>query len=147
MTRATIITDASFCHRTKAAGWAAWVRIDGRPDPIKKYAEFRQPVESAQEAEMLAAINGLWLAAQHGATVALVQTDCLAVVHMLDGKTKRKDLIHKFNRAVGRAGVAHVQFSGRHVKGHTSTDDARSYVNRWCDNRAKTAMNGQRKSG
>lgn len=140
MSRATIITDASFCPRTKAAGWAAWVRIDGHPEPIKRYAEFRQPVENAQEAEMLAAINGLWLAAQHGVTVALVQTDCLAVVHMLNGQTKNEHLRRAFSGALAKAGVAGIARSGRHVKGHTQTADARSYVNRWCDERAKSAM-------
>ena len=146
MTRATIITDASFCHKTKAAGWAAWIRIDGLPEPIKRYAEFRQPVNSAQEAEMLAAINGLWLAAQHGVTVALVQTDCLAVVHMLNGQTKNSGLRDDFTRAMAKAGVLHVNYSGRHVRGHTQTADARSYVNRWCDAQAKTAMKRQRAS-
>ena len=144
MTRATIITDASFCHRTQAAGWAAWIRIDGVSEPIKRYAEFRQPVRSAQEAEMLAAVNGLWLAAQHGVTMALVQTDCLAVVHMLNGETKNPSIRRDFSAAIAKAGVAHIARSGRHVRGHTQVADARSYVNRWCDSRAKTAMKRQR---
>lgn len=144
MTRATIITDASYCDRTKAAGWAAWIRIDGASDPIKKYAEFKQPVSSSREAEMLAVINGLWLAAQHGVTVALVQTDCMAVVHMLNGETKKKSIRDEYSRARAKAGVCHIKVSGRHVRGHTQVADARSYVNRWCDSRAKTAMKKQR---
>lgn len=144
MSRATVITDASFCHRSKAAGWAAWIRIDGIDDPIKKYAEFKRPVRSAQEAEMLAAINGIWLAKQYGATQVLVQTDCLAVVHMLEGMTKKPHLKDDFTRRAASAGILGMRFSGRHVRGHTDTQDARSYVNRWCDTKAKTAMRRQR---
>ena len=146
MTRATIITDASYCPKTGAAGWAAWVRIDGRADAVKRYAEFKQPVGCSRDAEMLAAVNGLWLAAQHGVTEALLQTDCLAVVHMLNGETKQKRLRNAFTRALAKAGVLQMRVSGRHVRGHTTVADARSYVNRWCDKHAKTAMVRQRAS-
>lgn len=142
--RATVITDASFCHRSKAAGWAAWIRIDGFDGPIKKYAEFKRPVKTAQQAEMLAAINGIWLAKQHGATTVIVQTDCLAVVHMLEGLTKKEHLRDEFTRSAAMAGILGMRFSGRHVKGHTDVADARSYVNRWCDGKAKWAMRSQR---
>jgi len=33
-----------------------------------------------------------------------------------------------------------VRVTTRHVKGHTSNPDARSYVNRWCDREAKKHM-------
>ncbi|QDP54006.1 MAG: putative ribonuclease H [Prokaryotic dsDNA virus sp.] len=142
--RATVITDASFCPRTKAAGWAAWIRIDGMDTPIKKYAEFKTPVRTAMQAEMLAAINGIWLAKQHGATTILLQTDCLAVVHMVEGRTKKQHLKDGFTRAAASAGILGLNYTARHVRGHTDVADARSYVNRWCDGRAKAAMRRQR---
>lgn len=143
--RATVITDASFCPRTKASGWAAWVRIDGMNGPIKKYGEFKSPVRSAQQAELLAAINGIWLAKEHGATAVLLQTDCLAVVHMIEGQTKKQHLKDSFTRAAAAAGVLNLGLSARHVRGHTTIADARSHVNRWCDDKAKRAMKLQRR--
>lgn len=140
MTLATVITDASFCPKTKAAGWAAWVRIDGEAEPVKRYGELKTPVDRAQHAELLAAVNGIWLAMKYGATEVLVQTDCLEVVHLLEGKTRKASLISRFTLALREAGVEHIMRSGRHVKGHTTVEDARSYVNRWCDEKAKSAM-------
>ena len=144
MTRATVITDASFCDKEQIGGWAAWVRIDGRAEPIKKYADFRVPVRNSREAEMFAAVNGIWLAAKYGATEVLVQTDCVAVVDMLNGATQKKSLKRDFAAAMQKAGVAAVKRSAKHVRGHTTVSDARSYVNRWCDKMAKTAMRRQR---
>lgn len=146
MTRATVITDASFCPRSRAAGWAAWIRIDGSSAPIKRYGEFKVPVANPTEAEMLAAVNGLWIAAQHGVTEALVQTDCLTVVHMLTGQTRNRKLKDAFSQALAKAGVLGLSFSGRHVRGHTDKQDARSYVNRWCDEHAKVGMRKQRRA-
>lgn len=142
--KATVITDASFCPRTRAAGWAAWVRVDGRKEPIRRYGAFKQPVASSRDAEMLAAINGVFIATKEGATEVLVQTDCLAVVHMFEGVTVQKSIKNAFVRAKAKAGVQGVRMSARHVKGHTSDAAPRSWVNRWCDEQAGKQMRTQR---
>lgn len=140
MTRATVITDASHCNMIHRAAWAAWVRVDGVPDPIKHAGMFKEPVVKSWEAEMLAAINGLWLAHRAGATDVLVQTDCMSVVDMLNRKTSRSHLKRKFREALKLAGVAHVKRSARHVRGHTTVEDARSHINRWCDEQARELL-------
>lgn len=89
---------------------------------------------------MLAAINGVWLAVQHGATDVLLQTDCMAVVDMFNGTTKKPLLKREFADAMQRAGVNHITRKAKHVRGHTRVADARSYVNRWCDVKAREAM-------
>ena len=142
--RATVITDASFCPKTKAAGWAAWVRVDGISEPIKRYGAFKEPVTSARDAEMLAAINGVFIAAKVGAMQVLVQTDCLAVVHMFEGVTVQQAIKDAFTRAQAKAGILGLKVSAKHVKGHSNDPAPRSWVNRWCDEQAGKEMRAHR---
>jgi len=144
MSFATVITDASFCPKTTAAGWAAWIRIDGTPHPIRRYGAFKEPVKSSRDAEMLAAINGLFIAKSLGVTRALIQTDCLAVVHMFDGTTVNKQIKDTFNRARAKANVLGIRASAKHVRGHSTDTASRSWVNRWCDEMAGREMRIQR---
>ena len=136
---ATVITDASFCHRSKKAGWAAWIRIDGVERPIKRYGSFKMKVKTSTEAEKLAAANGLFIARKMGATGFLLQTDCMAVIHLVTGFTKKQHLNDEWSRIMATCGMLGKPLHAKHVKGHTSTGDARSYVNRWCDEMANKA--------
>ena len=90
MLRATVITDASFCHRYRAAGWAAWVVVsegfDRNKRTEKRYGAFHRKPRNSTEAEKWACFNGLWLAARMGAEYALIQTDCLSVVNTKGGE-------------------------------------------------------------
>lgn len=136
---ATVITDASYCDKTKKAGWAAWIRVDGIAHPIKKYASFKGKIGSSTIAEKKAAINGIWLAKKYGADAVLLQSDCLAVVHVIDKTTKKRNVLDEWNRWMENAGVLDVLVNSSHVKGHSTTQDARSYVNRWCDRHSNKA--------
>lgn len=145
MITATVITDASFCHETRAAGWAAHVRVDTIVNPVKMYAAFKNTPENSAEAELLAAVNGLWMATRRGAGRLLLQTDCISVVTIVNGWSRRGPLRHKFAAACEAAGLDPRVVTARHVKGHSGVMDARSHVNRWCDRHAKAAMRHQRK--
>lgn len=136
---ATVITDASFCDKTKKAGWACWIRIDGIDHPIKRYGSFKEKVRKSTDAEQMAAVNGIFIAMKHGANAFLLQSDCMMVVHLIDGTTKSRDVIDAWNRKIARAGVLGMPIRAKHVRGHTRTRDARSYVNRWCDEKANIA--------
>ena len=136
---ATVITDASYSDRDNNAGWAAWVNIDGLAYPIKKYGSFSSDVNNSTEAEIKAALNGMWIAKKYGADAILLQTDCMAVVHLITGFTKKAKLISEWNCKIEKAGLLGIQIRSRHVKGHTKTKDARSHVNRWCDKHANKA--------
>lgn len=136
--RATVITDASFCPNSKAAGWAAWVTVNppqGQVYRVKRSGNFHRKIRNATEAEKYAAFNGIWLAYQEGCRRILAQTDCLSVVQ--EG---------------WRAGYPYIaethwpdaEIEWRHVKGHTRHEQARYFVNRWCDTEAKAMMNKQR---
>ena len=136
-TRATVIADASWCPKTKAAGWAAWITINHQgqtsPQRVRRSGEFNRAPASSTEAELLALLNGIWLAAVNGATHILAQTDCNGVVHSV-----RKGRPAELN--VIRAQFPNLTIETRHVKGHTSRDEPRYYVNRWCDHNARRVM-------
>ena len=61
---------------------------------------------------MFAAINGVFIATKEGATEVLVQTDCLAVVHLFEGVTVQESIKNAFVRAKAKAVVriAHVVY-------------------------------------
>ena len=145
MISATVITDASFCHETRAAGWAAHVQVDTMSGPVRMSAAFRDTPANSAEAELLAAVNGLWLATQRGAEQFLLQTDCLAVVTIVNGRSRKGLLRFRFAAACEAVGIDPMIVTARHVRGHSGVLDARSHVNRWCDRHAKTAMRHQRK--
>lgn len=138
--RATVIADASFCSTTKAAGWAVWVAYDGGAKE-KRSGVFRDRPPNSGIAELQAALNGIWLAYQHGARDILIQTDCESVVHAIKGANNAYGALWRdardkyFPQAVIRA---------RHVRGHTRVQDSRSWCNRWADAEAKRHMRTQR---
>lgn len=140
---ATSITDASFDHETHAAAWAAWIRVDGLRESIKEHGAFRETPAGVNEAELYAALNGVWLAVNRGfAHAVLVQTDSLAVVQAVN--RKHRLYTDTFYDSLRDAGLHKVTLKARHVKGHTAIGDARSWVNRWCDKHAKQTMRQQR---
>jgi ribonuclease HI len=137
--KATVIADASFCSQSKSGGWACWIAYDGGVKG-KHSGLFRSNPADSSEAELNAVLNGLRLAYQNGARNILVQTDCLAIVHAVNGQ-------NKFAAKYREAKIAHFPLAcirAKHVKGHTRTEDARSWCNRWCDTEAKKHMRRQR---
>lgn len=141
MLGATVISDASFCHKTFAAGWAVWVRVDGVSDPITQSGTFHKRPSTSTEAEMLAALNGIWLASRRGATKILVQSDAQAVVDIIN-----RPRSHYFWLGVQKAIGPNLILRAAHVKGHTLINDSRSFCNR-CDAEARKAMQLQRQNG
>jgi hypothetical protein len=137
MNRATVIADASFCPSTRAAGWATWIThnflLDGAPRTVrvKRFGTFHKSPKNSVEAEVWAAYNGIWLAYNRGAFDILCQTDCMAAIQRDHTTVRTKHWPE-----------ARVEF--RHVKGHTAGEDARSWVNNWCDTHARKIMRQQR---
>jgi ribonuclease HI len=137
MLKATVISDASFCAQTKAAGRAFWITIDGG-ERIKKSGKFKTTPKNPSQAELWAALNGLAIALSRNCEFVLLQTDCLQVVKLLKDKNSKylKEIV---------TNISHdFQIATKHVKGHSVVQDKRSYVNRWCDKQAKIHMMEQR---
>lgn len=137
--RATVITDASFCPILKVGGWAAWIKGDGGIS-IKDGGILPAPDLDSTVAEMMAAGNGIWLAAKAGATRILIQSDCQAVIHLVEGRTRSPKLLGHWEAFTALPIMAVVQLEARHVKGHGPIHNARTWVNGWCDKTAGQYM-------
>ena len=144
--RATLITDASFDHRFKVGGWAAWIRADGDGGrPFCRSGPLKGPIPSSTIAEVRAALNGVWLArTQFGATHVLLQSDCSAVIDLVEGRVKAQQLLDLWRDAFTRPDMQGVLLSARHVKGHGEIKDRRTYVNDGCDRYARQHMEKER---
>lgn len=145
ITFCTVITDASHCPATNAGGWACWITASqrqgkhtyGEPVRFKRYGAFKDLVESAHEAEIKAILNGCTLAVNNFAPECIhVVSDCISAMDYLQKKPQWKA---KLAAIVGPA-----QVTFKHVKAHTKVQDPRSFVNRWCDEKAKEAMKERR---
>lgn len=140
--KATVITDASYCQDSLAGGWAAWVKLDGGGS-VKRGGILPQPASST-EAEVMAAANGCYLAAREGATHILLQSDCMAVIHLVHGQTRSESLLRIWRSFLAYEAMQGVQITARHVKGHGRIHDARTWVNDWCDRHAYQYMDQAR---
>ena len=89
-------------------------------------------------------MNGIFIAYEAGARRILVQTDLLILVHT-NGATKNEALSRNFREGRKRY-FKDAIIEWRHVKGHnlSKVNDRRTYVNDWCDKRAKIQMRKQR---
>jgi ribonuclease HI len=149
----TINTDASFNRHLKVGGFAFWaVSNDFR---IKKSGKFKTNCLNPHDAEARCIINSLKivLAKHSGITKIIVNTDSLNSIALLTN-----DLVHvKKYMGKNMAMWNHIRLAYkkvmskyknsiiiefRHVKAHTGVNDARSYVNEWCDKEAKKQVWG-----
>ena len=144
--RSTVITDASHCPKTGAAGFGAYIRIDGHPAPFQYSGPLKPPTHSSTFAEVRAALIGIWYAAKLGATDVLIQSDCMTIIHLANGRCKSAGLVALWREAMLRPDMQ-VRLEARHVKGHIAIKDARSWVNDWCDKQAKKHMYNERRLG
>lgn len=131
--KATVITDASFCPDTKAAGWAVWIAYDG--GKIKKYGRFKRDPAHSGQAELWALLNGIAIATRAGAKLILAQSDCQSALDLV------KENPDKVWQALGLVGLKdRPKINTKHVEGHTKHAGARYWVNRWCDTGAGSIM-------
>lgn len=166
--RATVISDASLCQETGAAGWAAWMIADGMPSTTRG-APIDIRCANSTEAELFAIAEAMRAAihdgyAPDGAEV-LIQSDstgALALVrkavpdaidrrHATHGaavvvthKAPHSAIVERTSNAIGRLVRRHrLTIHVRHVPGHTA-GDGRQWVNRQCDAEAKRHMRAAR---
>lgn len=150
----TLMTDASFCHDTRAGGYGFWAISEraklGGGGPLKNR------VSGACAAEMMAVVNGLDAARKQGVAETgdhfLVQVDSMDAIARFNGRVQpnhsdEKDALIALNAFTREHGVT---VSFRHVKAHSGKKDQRSRANQHCDRRAKegmrTARQGYRQS-
>ena len=88
---------------------------------------------------------GMWYAYHAGVRIMLIQTDCLAVVEVVNKSTTPGQAgMRKILQDAIAAHMPGIEIRAKHVKGHTTNEDARSWVNRWCDYHAGIHMRRER---
>lgn len=159
-----IFADASYCASTRAAGWGAWIKADGKPS-ITVGGAIQAAATSAADAEAYALANAVTAAKVAGyigaGAAVMLQTDCLVVLMGV-----RRAIPTAFDspaaggsatgrrRAAGTDGfqkamaVLAKDLRGavvitRHVKGHQA-GGGRNWVNRTCDEIARKGMERRR---
>jgi len=143
----TINTDASFHTRLKIGGYAFWaVSNDFK---ITKSGVFRKKCQTSDDAESKCIINALTviLKAHNSITKIIINTDSLNSIAYLTRDIKhiqRYRLSHskmrQFKQCLTMLPIGKIKIEYRHVKAHSGVDDARSFVNEWCDTEAKKMM-------
>lgn len=132
----TINTDASYCHKRKAAGYAFW--ITSKEGRVKRAGKLRK-AETSFEAEAMAIANALhvFITLKLDCTYLIINTDCANVITAVKHRSPA-DVIKKISKLIDQTGIK--KYELRHVKAHSGKKDARSFVNEWCDKMAKYHM-------
>lgn len=144
----TIITDASHCNDTGAAGYGYWVVCDRGRESGGGVITAR--VADSTQAEMMAVCNGLWIGLNCGMVrpgdSVLLQTDCLSAVQIFQGQGKTpKDALLRIKQYILDLACKHdLRLRFRWVPGHTRGETSRTHVNNICDEYAKKYMRRQR---
>lgn len=142
----TINTDASYHSGFHIGAFAFWiVSNQGR---VLHAGVLKGKINGATEAETKCIINALYTLKKQkwqGITKIIVNTDSTNSIAILKNSRKEINLYHlkygdplrlKFNKI--KKGLPIIEF--RHVKAHTTTETARSFVNDWCDKAAKEML-------
>lgn len=166
----TVFADAAFKHQDGIGGWGCWMICNG---PGQFHSGELRDCPTSTEAELRALANGLHIAIAKGvakprATVML-QSDCTPALSIIlgrvpgashsrgasgdnveivgsrnAGKSVRSSKALQHIRAlVETHGLSIIV---RHVRGHQTTDDGRSAINREVDRLAKRAATAYRNS-
>lgn len=146
----TLMTDASLCHKTGAAGFGYWCASDRGKRAGGNI--IKGVVKDSYEAEFKGVANSLQASINAGLIAegdrVLVQLDNLGVVNCINDKNNkpRHDLVEVMRFITNTAKKHRLKIVCRHVKGHTNLTDNRYLANDHCDVRAKKAMREARKA-
>ena len=164
----TIFADASFCPKTKAAGWGAWAKANGWTQGRIFGAPFTTTPPHNNAAEVAALVNAVYSVRNSGSLTGMramyLQTDSFRALqlmrhyglistilqpppHVGAGKIKSEN-IHAYEDRAIQLMVAIVEqtdirVAGKYVPGHKK-GDGRFWVNRQCDREARKHMAAMR---
>jgi len=145
----TINTDASFHPQLKYGAYAFWAICNDFK--ITKSDSFKTKCINPHDAEARCIINALKvvMSTQKHFTRIIINTDSLNAIAILtndnthirryipDHMKHWKYLRNTYHLTVRNKNI-NIQF--KHVKAHSGVNDARSFVNEWCDTEAKRNM-------
>ena len=139
----TIITDASFCPNTKAAGYGVWIASQhGR----KAFKGMLEKATDNNVAEAMAIGNALWHGCQSGlikrGSNILIQSDSETAIRVAKGEYagKNPQLIKVMRYVLGVQERFGLVLRYKHVPGHTKGEDSRTRSQIQCDRDAGEQM-------
>lgn len=148
----TINTDASVI-KEEYGGYAFWIVCN--EGKLQKAGYIKQKTRTSNEAEIFCLANALYSLLKSkftGISKVIINTDSKYCIDMLTGGGRVPNNNFLFRKGWDECIVLMYEillkngrslrdknkfFEFRHVKAHTGTKDARSHVNRWCDEQAK----------
>lgn len=165
----TLFVDASFCPKTKAAGWAAWAKSDlyDRGYYFGDLVTIGEPQTSSQ-AELMGIAHACRVLADHNEFEKLdsvvLQCDSLDALQVIWKNVPSANVARKkdsgrdikwlhYLKIAPNVATSVLLIQGvfktipvwlRHVKGHEKGVTGRSHVNETCDKIAKRHMNEER---
>lgn len=144
----TIMTDASHCTQTKAAGFGFW--IASNRGKLSGGKPMTTHCIGSHDSEFKAVANTLHIAIKSGLVCTgdrvIIQLDNVAVVNSINtGKTKVKNSQAALKFILDSAKDYCLELKSRHVKGHTNLTESRYAANNHCDRIAKQQMRMARK--
>jgi hypothetical protein len=144
----TINTDASFSKFHKRGSFAFWIVCNDFK--IIKSGILRKKVSTPSVAEFKCIINAFHILYNENlknVSKIIVNTDCLNVIHIINNDkfyisryrlSYLLELIKPYKNLISKYPEIKIEF--RHVKAHTGVNNARSWVNEWCDTHAKLQL-------
>lgn len=148
----TINTDASFSYNHNKASFAFWIVSDyGK---LCKYGVLKGHTKTPTHGEFKCIVNALhclFVYLKWPITKIIINTDSMNSIHLLKndkvalrkyhiGKNQFKDELCAWHSINGRYISKKIKIEFRHVKAHTDSTSARSWVNQWCDTNAKEVL-------
>lgn len=151
----TINTDASYCAKTEAGGYAFWIVCDlGRI----KHSGMLKSTKQSEDAELKCLANAVVMLTNSSFNngnieYVYINSDCKSGMNKVGLKSENvigehiaKSLKRLFKNNPLARHTGKKRYQLRHVKAHSNKNDTRSYVNEWCDREAKKQMKILRKS-
>lgn len=146
----TINTDASYHKHFFVGAYAFWIKSDAFT--LKKMGWFNDKCYDPTECEAKCIINAihtlLSTCSSRNITKIIINTDALNFIHVMKNDVKKikkykLDYLKKYQAAILRQFDNYdgkIIYEFRHVRAHTEKDDARSFINEWCDKNAKEQL-------
>ena len=140
----TLMTDASHCQQTGAAGFGFWC-VSNR-GKLAGGKPLNGKIKDSYEAEAKGVANSLVIGFRSGiiqeGDKVIIQLDNIAVVFGINGKLekKRKDIKQVLDFINNFKIENNLSIECRHVKGHSKKTGNRFSANKHCDKLAKEQM-------
>lgn len=146
----SLFSDASHCHETRVAAWAAWAKSER--GQVSHAAPFLDRIKQTHQAELGSIVNGVFLVVSRGVALPgdeiLVQNDCMRALQLLRGgpktaKATARDY-HMLSMLKKFTTDNELLIRCKHIRAHAGTGTPGYYVHDLVDKMARSNMRHER---